>query len=72
MKTRMTQQEDHMFRGFFELDPNVYMDKITGFDIMAFGEKIWPEIYDVDGSLSNFITNKYGEEAKNLIVSLIE
>lgn len=67
-----TAEERSKFRAHFGEELMTYWEGLTCFDVVRFAEHIWPEIYTADKSVSMYIQEKYGDEAHQLIVDLLE
>lgn len=65
---RATPQQDREFRKYFGTGTHTYLNPFTGFDVIAFDEKLGTP----DGvSTAEFIEQKHGAEAVALCLALI-
>ena len=69
---RPAQAQIDQFNKTFNLDFNDYWEGLVlHLDICKFAKALWPKFYEEEGSLRNFIIEKYGQEACDLVESLL-
>jgi hypothetical protein len=74
MHKRPTPNQERSFRHFFGKSTSVYWNPLFGFDIVQFDADMQSEqgyVEDGKTSLREFLVQKFGQEASDLVNSLI-